>query len=283
MSWFVVGTPAVTATNPNSVFWFPVRGTSHNAVQARYPNSLVVFLVFKTKAAAQAYADKSNAVTSGGSGSGSPNPPSKKSKGKNQQKGKVRGAIIVAIARKWLGVPYLFGGTTRQGVDCSGLVLNVAQEAGIKGCPRTSEEQWAWCEHITQSEAGPGDLVFFVGAPEETGAPGHVGIIVAPGTMINAPFPGTVVRIDHYNPGPPVQNTSNPNNLWGYGRMRGAVGSVSANPHEGGRVGSVAPAAAGSAISASVGSVIVALIAGVILFALFLLLLGSGLLWKGSH
>lgn len=282
MAWWGIGAPAVVGTNPNGTFWFPAQAPSFNAAAKKYPPpSMVAPHAFKTKSSCQTWCDQQNGTQS--TGGGNPPPPTKGKGTKGTGNKKPNGALIVALARKWLGVPYLFGGITRSGVDCSGLVMNVAQEAGIKNCPRTSEEQWAWCEKISETDVGAGDLVFFVGAPEETGAPGHVGIVVAPGTMINAPFPGTVVRVDHYIVSAPNQNTSNPNNLWGYGRMRGAARSTSANPYQGGRVGSVTPAAAGSAITGSVGSVIVAIAMGVVLLILFLLLLGTGLIWKGSH
>lgn len=133
------------------------------------------------------------------------------------------GAEVVAQVRRWLGVPYLFGGTTRRGVDCSGLILNVAAALGINGCPRTSEEQFAWADQITPEQAGPGDLVFFVGAPVDP-PPGHVGILISKNHMIDAPFTGTVVREDNFAP-----NGQGSMRILGYRRFPGVKGSKTAN------------------------------------------------------
>lgn len=276
--WWGVGAAGTTATG-TSTFWFPAFGT-YTGTQKKYPNALVGPFPFKTKKAAQVWCNQQNGVsgTKPGSGGG------KGGKGKGThgtQNNKPTGAAIVADARSWLGVPYVFGGTSRRGVDCSGLVMNVAHEVGIQSCPRTSEEQWAWCEKISQTDAGPGDLVFFVGAPEETGTPGHVGIIISPGQMINAPFPGTTVRIDHFTQGEPDQNTSNPNALWGYGRMRGAAKSSSANPYVGGGGGGLA-SAAGATIGGTVMPVIVVIGIAIIVVILFMLFIGAGLLWRAK-
>ena len=100
----------------------------------------------------------------------------------------------LAAARQWLGVPYKFGGESRQGIDCSGLTQLSAAAIGID-IPRTSEAQWAAL--IPVRFPIPGDLVFF-DVPSDTQAqPAHVGIVTqAPGQMLNAPYTGTVVRYD---------------------------------------------------------------------------------------
>src|SRR5580658_6103892 len=153
---------------------------SQASITARYPGA--VMYSFTSRSQAQAYV---NAQT------GKKNKRVAK-RNKVKEPRSPNGALIVTLARSWEGVPYLYGGTTRKGVDCSGLILNVCREAGVFTCPRTSEEQWAWCVHIPASEAGAGDLVFFVGA-EIDPPPGHVGILVAPGVMIDAPTTGEVV------------------------------------------------------------------------------------------
>lgn len=192
-----------------------------------------------------------------------------------RQRKSVPGSRIVAVARSWLGVPYSYGGTTRSGVDCSGLVMRVAQAVGINSCPRTSEEQWIWCEHISASQAGAGDLVFFVGA-ELDPPPGHVGILVAPGIMIDAPHQGSVVQQTHFADGP------GENRIIGYGRMQGASKSNTANPYTdnnrgGGGVGGA------TAVAGSVTGVIIAICVIILLVVAFLLLLGGGLLFGGMR
>jgi cell wall-associated NlpC family hydrolase len=100
-----------------------------------------------------------------------------------------RGAKVVAIASRYFGVPYRFGGTTPRGFDCSGLVLYVYAQLGID-LPRTAAQQYGATRRISRSEAQPGDLVFFFGG----GGISHVGIYVGDNMMIAAPRSGTVVR-----------------------------------------------------------------------------------------
>lgn len=280
MAWFACGQPGVTAAGTD-YFYFPYRAFDYAQVVAKFPNDTIVPFAFQSKQACQSYCDKQNNTVSGGGGSGKGGKPTGKGTHGTKNR-KVSGAAIVAQARKWLGVPYLFGGTTRQGVDCSGLVMNVAHELGIDSCPRTSEAQYAWCEKISESEAGSGDLVFFVGAPEEAGPPGHVGIIVSPGQMIDAPFPGTVVRVDHFVMSTPSHNTSNEGNIWGYGRMRGAAKSSSANPYLKGGTAAGVTSAAGATIGAGITPVIVVIAIAVVVLLLFVLLAGVSILWRAS-
>jgi len=82
------------------------------------------------------------------------------------------------------GVPYVYGGTTPNGFDCSGLTSYVYRRAGIS-IPRTASAQKAAATPV--SNPRPGDLVFF-GYPVY-----HVGIYVSPGTMIDAQRPGTTI------------------------------------------------------------------------------------------
>ncbi|TQM64270.1 C40 family peptidase [Humibacillus xanthopallidus] len=91
---------------------------------------------------------------------------------------------IVGIAKSMFGVPYVYGGTTPSGFDCSGLTSYVYRQAGIS-IPRTASAQKAAATPV--SSPRPGDLVFF-GYPVY-----HVGIYVSPGTMIDAQRPGTTI------------------------------------------------------------------------------------------
>ena len=67
---------------------------------------------------------------------------------------------IVRSAESYLGTPYRYGGSSREGLDCSGLVLNVFRENGI-GLPRTSASQYRVGEKVGREQLRPGDLVFF--------------------------------------------------------------------------------------------------------------------------
>jgi hypothetical protein len=102
---------------------------------------------------------------------------------------------VVADASKYLGVPYVWGGTTPNGFDCSGLVQHVYADLGIS-LPRTSEQQATVGQPVASlSQAQPGDLVFFPGSDGTASAPGHVGIYIGNGQMIDAPHTGTSVQI----------------------------------------------------------------------------------------
>ena len=100
---------------------------------------------------------------------------------------------ILGYAEQQLGKPYLWGATGPDAFDCSGLAMMAYQAAGIT-IPRTSQAQWAYGKQIPASQVQPGDLVFFAGSDGTMTAPGHVGIVLKPGTMIDAPYTGQVVR-----------------------------------------------------------------------------------------
>ena len=103
---------------------------------------------------------------------------------------------IINAAKSQLGVPYVWGGETPgQGFDCSGLAQWSYAQAGLS-IPRTSEEQWAAMQQVSQAQAVPGDLVFFDTPGDSQAPPNHVGIYIGNGLMIDAPYTGTVVRYD---------------------------------------------------------------------------------------
>lgn len=98
---------------------------------------------------------------------------------------------VVGIAMQYLGVPYVWGGASPSGFDCSGLVMYVYAQIGIS-LPHGATAQYAAGTPIDYSELQPGDLVFFGGGG---GYMSHVGIYIGGGSMIHAPFEGEVVQI----------------------------------------------------------------------------------------
>jgi cell wall-associated NlpC family hydrolase len=92
-----------------------------------------------------------------------------------------------SIALRYLGVPYVWGGSSPSGFDCSGLVMYVYAQLGIS-LPHYTVAQWGATAHISLSQAQPGDLVFFDGL-------GHVGIYLGNNQFVHAPHTGTVVQV----------------------------------------------------------------------------------------
>jgi len=113
----------------------------------------------------------------------------------------VRSAI--GYAEQQLGKPYQWGATGPDAFDCSGLVMMAYRVAGID-IPRTSEQQWAFGQEVGGSQAQPGDLVFFAGADGTQATPGHVGLVIGKGLMIEAYAAGFPVRIAPYGDRNPV-------------------------------------------------------------------------------
>ena len=88
---------------------------------------------------------------------------------------------LLEEARRWMGTSYRYGGSTRSGVDCSGLTSQIFVNALQIKLPRSSAQQSEYCRRIDRSELMEGDLVFF-----RTGSKGvsHVGMYVGGGQFI---------------------------------------------------------------------------------------------------
>ena len=105
-----------------------------------------------------------------------------------------RGQEVVDCAKKYLGVRYVYGGTSPAGFDCSGLVQYVCKSLGIS-VSRTAASQFSCGVAVNKDELIPGDLLFFA----KNGRIHHVGIYAGDGMMIHAPQTGDVVKLSDFN------------------------------------------------------------------------------------
>jgi cell wall-associated NlpC family hydrolase len=95
---------------------------------------------------------------------------------------------VVKYAKRMIGVPYVYGGSTPRGFDCSGFTSYVYRHFGVS-IARTSYSQFRNGIRVARKSLKPGDLVFFHGL-------GHVGLYIGNGRFIHAPHTGTRVRIE---------------------------------------------------------------------------------------
>jgi peptidoglycan DL-endopeptidase CwlO len=94
---------------------------------------------------------------------------------------------VVGIAMQYLGTPYVWGGASPGGFDCSGFVMYVYSQVGVY-LPHLAAGQYNYGTPVSQDELQPGDLVFFDGL-------GHVGIYIGGGQFVHSPHTGDVVKI----------------------------------------------------------------------------------------
>ena len=110
------------------------------------------------------------------------------------QGGADTGGSLAVTAMKYIGTPYVWGGESPGGFDCSGLMQYTFKQNGIS-IPRTAREQYKSGTAVTSENLQPGDLVFFKGSRGSATAPGHVGMYIGNGQYIQAPKTGDVVKI----------------------------------------------------------------------------------------
>lgn len=103
------------------------------------------------------------------------------------------GAAIFDFANNYLGTPYVFGGQSPGGFDCSGLMWYAYQHFGID-IPRLSQDQFAYGRPVSNPRVG--DLVFFRSSGTNS-APGHVGMYAGNGMFLEAPYTGASVRYSY--------------------------------------------------------------------------------------
>lgn len=136
---------------------------------------------------------------------------------------------IIAMAKGYIGVPYVWGGATPKGFDCSGLVQYVYGKHGIE-LPRVTYDQINVGASVQPNKLRPGDLVFF-DTDRKRGGPDHVGIYIGGGKFIHTPRPGESVKISS-------MSESYYMDRWMGGRR---VSGVSSTHASGGEAAEVAP------------------------------------------
>jgi cell wall-associated NlpC family hydrolase len=151
------------------------------------------------KAAREAAAKKHGHGSTGGSSGGS---------GGGGQATSAGAAAAIAFAKAQLGDPYQWGATGPSTWDCSGLTMRAWAAGGVT-LPHWSVAQWASSVPVSESNARPGDLVFFAYNSGDYHSIHHVALYLGGGLMIEAPFTGSWVRISHVSDQP---------DLFGYAR-----------------------------------------------------------------
>src|SRR3954462_12018312 len=123
----------------------------------------------------------------GSQSAAAPDPVSTAQPVRTLQSSQAFGRRVVGYAKRFLGTPYVYGGSSPRGFDCSGFVRYVYAHFGV-ALPHSSYAQFGDGRRISRGSLRPGDLVFFDAA-------GPVGLYVGNGRFIHAPHTGTRVQI----------------------------------------------------------------------------------------
>ena len=103
-----------------------------------------------------------------------------------------KGQQVIDLAKQYIGVRYVYGGTTPNGFDCSGFVQYVYRQMGVK-LNRVAEDQAKNGVYVAKEDLKPGDMVFF---KKPGRAIHHVGLYVGNGMYIHAPYTGRTICIE---------------------------------------------------------------------------------------
>ena len=114
-----------------------------------------------------------------------------------------RPATAIAFAEQQLGKPYQWGGTGPDAFDCSGLVMEAYRAAGVD-IPRTSQQQWIWGPRVPRQPGPAGGPGILCRVRRHRASPGHVGLVIGGGFMIEAFATGFPIRIAPYGDRDPV-------------------------------------------------------------------------------
>ncbi len=108
-----------------------------------------------------------------------------------------KGQAVVELAKKYLGTPYVYGGSSPSGFDCSGFVYFLYKNMGVT-LNRVAADQMKNGTWVPKNALQPGDIVGFA---NKSGYINHVGIYVGNGMMIHSPQTGDVVRYESISTG----------------------------------------------------------------------------------
>ena len=162
------------------------KAAAATAAVAATPSATSTSTASSSAASSSAASSSANTSTTSASSSAS----ASQAPASNTSSVSVSGGSIASNAAKYIGVPYVYGGTSPSGFDCSGLIYYAAKEAGIN-LPRTSQAQSTLGSYVSVSDLQAGDLVFWGGV----GSAYHVGIYIGGGQYLHAPAPGQSVTI----------------------------------------------------------------------------------------
>ncbi len=162
------------------------KAAAATAAVAATPSATSTSTASSSAASSSAASSSANTSTTSASSSAS----ASQAPASNTSSVSVSGGSIASNAAKYIGVPYVYGGTSPSGFDCSGLIYYAAKEAGIN-LPRTSQAQSTLGSYVSVSDLQAGDWVFWGGV----GSAYHVGIYIGGGQYLHAPAPGQSVTI----------------------------------------------------------------------------------------